>query len=326
MKLAPRTYVADIQPQTQIRQVFRVLDKQHRANRQGSMYLLLQLADRTGVISGIRWNSDQRIYESFQKGDYLQVSGGSQLHNGVLQIIIHDLEWVDASQIDLADFQSNDPALIENNWNELTSLFECLVDSDMRAVANQVFTSPKIADRLKIAPAGVKTHHASPGGLVQHLIDLTKLATFVASQYTAINKDLFLVGVLLHDLGKIDELLFEGELTYSDSGQLLGHLVQGVELVNEIASNVKQSTGHEIDAAKLLRLKHMIVSHHGLLEHGSPKVPMTIEAIALSHIDDLDAKMNAAIETIRNDRNNDSDWTAFHPVLGKKLYKPSVTQ
>jgi 3'-5' exoribonuclease len=316
--------VADIRPQSQIRQVFRVLDKQHRANRQGSMYLLLQLADKTGVISGIRWNSDQRIYDSFQKGDFLSVSGASQLHNGLLQLIVHDLEWVDASQIDPADFLANDPEMIERNWQTLQELFSDITDPDLQQITNAIFNTASIADRLKLAPAGVKTHHAYPGGLVQHLIDLTHLAKFVAGHYPALHRDLLLSGVLVHDIGKIDELLFEGELTYSNSGQLLGHLVQGVEIVNQIAANVQQQSGKEIDPEILLRLKHMIVSHHGLLEHGSPKVPMTMEAIALSHIDDLDAKLNAAAETIRADRNSDSPWTAFLPVLGKKLFKPSL--
>ncbi len=246
LKQLTRTYVADIQPQSQIRQVFRVLDKQHRANRQGSMYLLMQLADKTGVISGIRWNSDQRIYESFQKGDYLNVSGGAQLHNGVMQIIVHDFQWVDASQIDPADFQNNDPALIENNWMRLRDLYAQVQDQELSKIADAIFQTPNIANRLKIAPAGVKTHHASPGGLVQHLIDLFQLAAAVADRYPALNRDMLYLGVLLHDLGKIDELLFEGELTYSDSGQLLGHLVQGIEILNSLAQSIQQATNTAI--------------------------------------------------------------------------------
>jgi 3'-5' exoribonuclease len=301
-----------------------VLDKQHRANRQGSMYLLLQLADKTGVISGIRWNSDQRLYESFQKGDYLSITGGAQLHNGVLQIIVNDLHFIDESQIDAGDFSANDPAQIEKNWQQLRSLLDDISDIELRALVTAAFAMPTIADRLKLAPAGIKTHHAYPGGLVQHLIDLTHLGNAVAAQYASLNRDLLLLGILLHDIGKIEELLFEGELAYSDSGQLLGHLVQGVEILNAISDEAERLTGKKIDARKLLRLKHMIVSHHGSLEHGSPKVPMTLEAIALAHIDDLDAKMNAATELMRADRNSDSDWTTFHPVLGKKLYKPSL--
>ena len=324
MSVSPRTPVVDIQPQTQVDQVFRVLDKQHRSNRQGGLYLLLQMGDRTGMISGLRWNSSERLYESIRKGDYVHISGGAQLHNGMMQIIIHVLQVVDAAEVDAEDFEAHDSRQIAAQWSQLGELLESVADPDLRAVVDAVLLSPTIAGRLQIAPAGVKTHHAYPGGLVRHLIDLLQLADFVATRYPAVHRELLLVGVLLHDLGKIDELAYEGELSYTDAGQLIGHLVQGVELLTRVADDAAEHLGRPVDANLLLRLKHMIVSHHGQLEHGSPKLPMTLEAIALAHLDDLDAKLNAAAETIRGDRNTDSPWTAYHPVLGKKLYKPSL--
>ena len=133
-----------------------------------------------------------------------------------------------------------------------------------------------------------------------------------------------MVGVFLHDLGKLDELAFDAELSYTDSGQLLGHLVQGCVELEMRAERVAKETGTPIAPDVLWRLQHMVVSHHGQLEHGSPKVPMTIEAIVLAHIDNLDAKVNTATELIQSDRNSDSDWTAYNPAMGRKLYKPSA--
>ena len=323
MATLARIPVSEIQPHTQVSQTFRVLDKQHRANRQGNMYLLMQLSDRTGVISAMRWNSDQRLYDSFQKGDYINIDGAAQLHNGNMQIIVNDLEWVDQSKVNLKDFENNDPAKIEDNWNSLRRSLDSIEDPDLKAIGNAIFDIPYISERYKLAPAGIKTHHAFPGGLVVHVLQLIKLSEFVATLYPNINRDILLVGVLLHDIGKIEELLFDGELGYSDSGQLLGHLVQGVAILDNLIDHVEAETKQTIDPEAILRLKHIIVSHHGLLEHGSPKVPMTLEAIAFAQLDDMDAKLNAAMETMRADRNTDSPWTNYHPTLGRKLYKPS---
>ncbi len=135
---------------------------------------------------------------------------------------------------------------------------------------------------------------------------------------------MLLVGVFLHDLGKLDELSFDGELSYSDPGQLLGHLVQGIVELDRRAAQIEKESGHSIPQPTLWRLQHMIASHHGQLDHGSPKIPMTIEAIVLAYIDDMDAKVNQASELIEADRNTDSEWTAFHPAMGRKLYKPSA--
>lgn len=324
MKSLSRCFISDIQPQSQVRQVFRVLDKQHRANRQGNMYLLLQLSDKTGVISGIRWNSDQRLYDSFQKGDFLNVSGAAQLHNGIMQIIVNDFDWIDASQINLDDFEVNNPEQIDKTWSELQTMMGSLEDPDLAAIAEMVFSTPSIADRLKIAPAGIKTHHAYPGGLAHHIHDLLLLSDFVASQYPSLHRDILLLGVLLHDIGKIEELQYGDELGYSDAGQLLGHLVQGIEILSHLVQAVESKTQRTLNPEYVLRLKHIIASHHGTLEHGSPKVPMTLEAIVFSHLDDMDAKLNAATEMIRGDRNTDSPWTAFQPTLGRKVFKPSM--
>lgn len=318
-----RQFINTIQPQTSIDEVFRVTDKQHRANRQGNMYLLLQLSDRTGTISGMRWNADARIYESFQKGDFLRIQGAAQLHNGQLQLIVNQLQLVDPQELNPEDFDQLDRGHVEELWTELGEMIGSFQNEQLKSIGEAFYRDPHIERLFKIAPAGVKAHHAHPGGLLAHVSEMMKLAELISTRYQHINRDLLVLGAMLHDIGKLEELSFEGELTYSDPGQLIGHLVQGVQMLDRKVAEVEQQRGTPLDKQLVWRLQHLIVSHHGQLEHGSPRVPMTLEAIVLHHIDDMDAKVNAATEYIRADRNNDSPWTAFNPTLGRKLYKPS---
>lgn len=319
-----RQFVNQIQPRDSVDEIFRVADKQLRANRQGNDYILLQLNDRTGQISGLRWNANQHQYESFQRGHFLRIIGTAQLHNGNLQIIVQDFELVPDEVVNLADFSANDPQEIESHWLELSGRLRGLQNPHLRRLGESYLNDANLVARLRRAPAGIKTHHAYEGGLLRHLVDLMRLATAVAPAYPQLDAEMLLMGVFLHDLGKLDELSYDGDLTYTDPGQLIGHLVQGVVDLERRAAALEQSPAGAIPPEILWRLSHMIVSHHGCLEHGSPKVPMTLEAIVLHYLDDMDAKINAATEIMRADRNSDSRWTSFQAVLGRKLYKPSM--
>ncbi len=319
-----RQFIADLQARDSVDEIYRVSDKQVRSNRQGNDYLLLQLMDRTGQVSGLRWNAGQSIYETFQKGDFLRVLGTTQLHNGLLQLIIQDFETVHPSKVDHDDFSKSDPGEIEHLLAELKGKLLGVKQPHLRRLVAAYMADEQLLDKLRRAPAGIKTHHAYEGGLLRHVVDLMRIAESVAPHYAQLDVEMLLVGVFLHDLGKLAELTYDGELSYSDPGQLLGHLVQGTIELERRAMQVMRETGQAIPDEVLWRLQHMIVSHHGQLDHGSPKVPMTIEAIVLHYIDDMDAKVNAATELIESDRNTDSLWTAFHPVMGRKLYKPSV--
>lgn len=319
-----RQFIADLQARDSVDEIYRVADKQVRSNRQGNDYLLLQLMDRSGQISGLRWNAGQSLYESFQKGDFLRVVGTTQLHNGVMQIIVQDFEAVPADKVNGADFAKTSPEEIDDLLEELKQRLSNLSDPHLQRIANCYLGDQLLIGKLRRAPAGIKTHHAYEGGLLRHVLDLLRIAEVVAPFYPQLDRDILLVGIFLHDIGKIEELSFEGDMTYSDPGQLLGHLVQGIVDLDRRVQKVTAETGEPVPEQLVWRLQHMIASHHGQLEHGSPKVPMTLEAIVLAHLDEMDAKVNQAIELIEVDRNTDSDWTAFHPGFGRKLYKPSA--
>jgi 3'-5' exoribonuclease len=318
----PKLFVSDIQPQMQVDETFRIADRQLRANRQGNLYLLLQLQDRTGIISGMRWNADEKMAERFGKGSFVRVQGASQLHNGMLQLILNQLALVTEDSINPEDFDSGNRVDVDRLWVRLGELIQTLTGDCARLTAMEFYQDSEIERLLRLAPAGIKTHHAYPGGLLQHVVSLMELADGIASHYETLDRDVLIVGAMLHDIGKLEELVFEGELSYSDSGQLLGHLVQGIQLLDQKIAQML-SRGIQIDRDFVLRVQHIIVSHHGYLEHGSPKVPMTLEAIVFHYLDEMDAKLNAAQAIIDSDRTRDA-WTAFNPTLGRKILKPAT--
>jgi 3'-5' exoribonuclease len=304
----------------QVDDVFRVADRQIRANRQGNLYLLLQLQDRTGVISGMKWNADEKMADRFNRGHYVRIQGASQLHNGLLQLIVNQIQVVDEDSIQVEDFDTADRVDVDVLWSKLVAMVDSMKDPTLSQITKAFLQDEEIKRRLCIAPAGIKAHHAYPGGLLEHVVSLMELADRTAVHYSILDRDMIVAGAMLHDIGKLEELLFDGELAYSDAGQLVGHLVQGVQLLDKKVAMI-EATGVVMDRDRIMRLQHIIVSHHGSLEHGSPKVAMTLEALAFHYLDEMDAKLNSALAMIQADRTKDS-WTPFNPTLGRKILKP----
>jgi 3'-5' exoribonuclease len=196
-----------------------------------------------------------------------------------------------------------------------------LSNPHLRALAECFLIDDAFMGKFTKAPAGIKNHHAYQGGLLEHVVTMLTAADRIADLYPEIDRDLLLAGIFLHDIGKVDELSYDRAFGYTDEGQLLGHLVMGVEMLRDKAQRASDLTGEPFPLELLLRLKHMIVSHHGTYEFGSPKVPMTPEAIALHHLDNLDAKIHLFTREIRDDPSRESSWTPFHTNLGRRLFK-----
>ncbi len=320
-----RRFINQLSEREDIDDVFLASDKQLRPNRNGNLYLQLRLSDRTGTVNAMMWNANDRIYQSFQNGDYVHIQGTSQFYNGNLQIILTQIDAAEPGNIDEVDFvhlseQSRDKLL-----QRLAELLRSVENLDLKNLAECFLIDNEFMGRFSKAPAGVKHHHAYPGGLLQHVVDLMETTQLIAPRYPQLNPDLLLMGAFLHDIGKVDELISDQGLAYSDEGQLVGHLVQGVTILEKKIQETERMTDEEFPASLSVQLKHMIVSHHGKLEFGSPKVPMTMEALALHYLDDLDAKLHSFEQLIREDVNIDSDWTTYHPHLGRKLYKTIET-
>jgi 3'-5' exoribonuclease len=316
-------FISQLGEQEKIDQVFLVSEKQLRTNRNGNLYLQVRLSDRTGSLTGMLWNANDATYKSFNNGDFLRSQGAVQVHNGALQVILNRIERVDPNSVDEADFITIADQEIAGLTTKLAGMLRGMKNYHLRNLAECFLSDETFMAKFTAAPAGVKNHHAYKGGLLQHVVQLMQLCASVSPHYPGLDPDLLTIGALLHDAGKIEELTYQRDLGYSDAGQLIGHVVIGVILLEEKLRQVKELSKEDFPQELALRLKHMIVSHQGQYEYGSPKLPMTLEAIALAYLDDLDAKMHSIGQLIRDDANTDSPWTPYYASLQRKFYKGS---
>lgn len=306
-------------------QIFLASEKQLRPNRNGNLYLQLELSDRSGVISARMWNASEQDYRNFENGDYVRVEGTTQLFQGTIQLIATTIRKAPKSDVNPDDFMILGSKEIDQLVTRLTTHLRKLRDPHLLNLAECFLVDDEFMRKFSRAPAGVKNHHAYVGGLIEHVVNLMELVTRVAPLYPSLNADLLLMGAFLHDAGKVDELTYDRDFAYSDEGQLIGHLVIAVGMLDKKLREVERLAGESVPEELVLRIKHMIVSHHGQYEYGSPKLPMTLEAVALHQLDNLDAKMHSFDQLIRDDPNVDSGWTSFHHNLGRKLFKGGKT-
>jgi 3'-5' exoribonuclease len=305
-------------------EVYLVSEKQLRANRNGNLYIQVELRDRTGAISGRLWNAGEHLFRSFDEGDFLQIKGKVQLFQGSLQVILSHLDRIDSAKVELADFLPHTEHDVSKLLERLRAVLLKMSNPHLRALIECFLMDEGFVTDFCKVPAGVRNHHAYLGGLLEHVVQLLDVADKVLPLYPELDRDLLLTGIFLHDVGKVRELSYGRVFSYTDEGQLIGHLIIGVEMLNEKAVKVRDLTGEPFPAELLLRLKHMILSHHGTYEFGSPKLPMTPEAIALHFLDNFDAKVHSFTRDIRGDRNQESAWTPFNQSLQRRLFKGSV--
>ncbi len=316
-----RRYISQLGNQETINEVFVANGKQLRPNRSGNLYLQMELSDRTGSIGARMWNAHETLYKSFENGDYVHVEGTTQIYQGAVQMIVTRLHKIDPGEVNPDDFTPQPAKEAEKLLMRLSEMVRGMNDPSLRNLAECFLFDEAFMSKLMMAPAGTKHHHAYHGGLLSHIVGLMEVALRVASCYAQIDRDLLLMGAFLHDLGKIDEMNYQHGLTYSDEGQLIGHLVMAVSILDAKAAEAEKLSGEAIPPETLLRLKHMIISHHGEYEFGSPKLPMTLEAVALYCLDNLDAKINSFYQLMKEDPNVDSPWTVYQANLDRKLFK-----
>ena len=268
---------------------FLLLHKQQRTSKTNKPYLCLTLCDKTGQIEGRVWEvSDPRIARDANRGDIVKVRGSVSRFDDRLQVKVDQLRRANAGEADKTDLMPATTFDVDTMWRELLGFVESFTEPDLKRLLTALLADPAIAQAYREAPAARQLHHAWLGGLLEHVISLLRLADRVAPNYPILHRDLLLTGVILHDIGKVRELAWEIGFEYTVEGQLLGHIHMGAELVER---TIESLPGFP-DRLKTLVI-HMILSHHGKLEFGSPKLPMIPEALVLSFVDDLDAKMQA---------------------------------
>lgn len=320
-EIMTRRFVNQFGHQETVDQIFRASQKQLRPNRNGNLYLQVELSDRSGSIMARMWNATDADYRSFEDGDFVQVEGSTQIYQGAIQFIATSICRAREEEVEFADFMPLAPQEIDRLAGSLAELLRTVSDPHLRNLAECFLTDEDFMARFARCPAGVKNHHAYPGGLLEHVVNLMEVISRIADCYPALDQDLLLVGALIHDMGKLQELQYERSFAYTDEGQLLGHVVIGMGMLEQKIREAERLSGEEFPTETALRLKHMLISHHGEYEYGSPKLPMTLEAVALHHLDNLDAKIHSFQQLMRDDANVDSPWTAYHQSLSRKLYK-----
>ena len=314
-------FVNQLADQEAVNEVYVATGKQLRPNRNGNLYLQFELFDRTGRITARLWNAGDAVYQSFENGDYVRVEGTSQLFQGAMQLIATKLTKVEPDEVNSEDFVMLPSVAVDKLTARIRELLQTVSDPGLSTLAECYLMDEPLMEKVCIAPAGLKTHHAYPGGLLEHVVTLMDVASRIAPCYPMIDRDLLIVGAFVHDMSKVEELDYDREIGYTDEGQLIGHLVMGVRVLEDKAEEAAKLGGEPVDPEKLLRLKHIVISHHGQYDYGSPKLPMTLEAVALAFLDNLDAKISQFYQHIQDDPNHQSSWTVYNPNLQRKLFK-----
>jgi 3'-5' exoribonuclease len=317
----PRRYVNQLSDGESVEEIFLLADKQLRANRNANLYLLAHLRDRTGMINGLMWNMTEAQCAPLNAGGFVKVKGKVQLYQGAMQMILAHIQPVPAEGLDPADFHATTSGNVEKMLTRLKELLLAIEEPHLRTLMECFLADEAIMRDFAIAPAGIKAHHAYHGGLLEHVLNILETADRIEDLYPKVDFDLLRAGIFLHDLGKIREMGYGTTFSYTDEGQLLGHLTIAIEMLDEKVADVARLLGEPFPKELGLRLKHMILSHHGTYEFGSPRLPMTPEAIALHHLDNLDAKVHEFTRSIQDDPNSGSNWTPYSPRLDRKLFK-----
>ena len=309
-------YISDLQPDQMATGVFLVAAKDIRQKKSGDPFLSLILADKTGEIDAKMWDNVVEVMDSFERDAFVRVRGLPQIFQNKLQLTVHKIQPLPDSEVELGDFFPASKREAGEMFAELQAHVNAIGNPHLRALLRAFLDDPEIARRYKIAPAAKSIHHAWLSGLMEHVLSLCALAKVTAKHYADIDEDLLLTGVILHDIGKIYELSYDRSFAYTTEGQLLGHIVMAMRMVDE---KVRLVPG--FPPKLLLLVQHLIASHHGTLEFGSPKVPSFPEALLLHHLDNLDSKMETMRGLVEKDVRIAGHWTGFSPALERSALK-----
>lgn len=299
-------YIRDLKPNELATAVFLVQSKEIRQKRTGEPYLSMILSDRSGEMDSKMWDNVAEVMDTFDRDDFVKVRVLMQLYNNRSQLTVHKLRRVEDHEIDFSDFfpaSLRDPEVM---WNELRGIVNALDNEHIRALLNAFLDDPEIATRYRVAPAAKTIHHAFRSGLLEHVLSLCGLAKLAAGHYGNVDLNLLIAGCLLHDIGKIHELTYDRGFAYSAEGQLVGHIAIGFRM---LADKLRAFPQFPVQLRYLL--EHLVLSHHGRLEFGSPKIPIFPEALLLHYLDDMDSKMECMRVLIDKDPNAEGFFTGW---------------
>jgi len=314
-----KIFVEQIRERDWVDSPFLVRDKIMAMAKNGKPYMTLKLIDRTGEVEARVWDRVDDYAERFERDDFIRVQAKASVYLGKMQLVVQELERLADSDVLLADYMP----VSSRSSAEMTAEFEALVaslgDVNLRALMQAFLADSHVMERYCTAPAAKSMHHVFIGGLMEHSLAVAGLVDDIARRYPGVNRDLLLVGALLHDIGKVAELSYARTFDYTDEGKLIGHIVLGVEMVEE---KIRTIPGFPRHLAMLV--KHLLLSHHGQYEYGSPKRPKLLEAVILNFLDDLDSKINGVQAHIERESANDNPWTSYHRLYDRYFFKDSA--
>ena len=312
-------WVKDLQDRDVVEAPFLVRDKVTAMARNGKPYLTLKLMDKTGEVEGRVWDRVDEFSARFDKNDFLQVRGKASVYLNKMQLVVQDMIRLDESAVDLGDFLPVSDIAPERLQERLRQHVASIKNRHLRGLMDAFLADAEFLKRYSSAPAAKSMHHVYLGGLLEHSLAIADLVDDVSVRYPFLDRDLLLVGALLHDVGKTDELTYARSFDYSDEGKLIGHIVIGVEMVEE-----RVRTLPDFPRSLVVHIKHLLLSHHGQYDFGSPKRPKTLEAIALNFLDDLDSKMNGIRSLMAKEEHVEGPWTGYQRMYDRYFFKGGI--
>lgn len=303
----PKQYIADLKDRDAVDSVFMVKEKTMAMAKNGKPYMNLKFMDKSGEMDGKLWDNVDELDKTFQKGDFVQIRGTGSLYMGKMQLVAKEIKRLEEEGVDLGDFVPVSPIPLTEMQAELARVVASLTNPHLKGLMDSFLGDESFMYGYCKAPAAKGMHHVYLGGLLEHSLSVARLVDAVVPLYPDLNRDLLVVGALLHDLGKVAELSYERAFEYTDEGRLIGHISIGIEMLTE-----RIATLPDFPRELAMLLKHMLLSHHGQYDYGSPKRPKTVEATILHYLDDMDSKINGIRAHIAKETAQGNRWTSHH--------------
>jgi 3'-5' exoribonuclease len=315
-KMDKHIFVTDLKEGDRFTELFLIKNVKLGETRAGKPYLVLSVMDKSGDVSGPVWDNVPAMQKICVVGEVVELTGTVQSYRDMVQLRIDSIKQIPQAGIDLTHFYPASPRSIGEMTDELQILVRSVTNPFLKKLLSHFFEKSDWWPGFRDAPAAKGIHHAYIGGLLEHSLSVARIAEFLATHYAGVDRSLLIAGALLHDIGKLEELKMEnGVVEYTVQGRLKGHLVIGSEMIGTAAAKIRDFPGELLE-----QLQHLILSHHGRQEFGSPAVPMTVEAFILSFLDDLDAKMNITEQLRRKMDDKEMSWTDYQRSLERYLY------
>lgn len=320
-----RKYVKDLAAGMVIEdEAFLISSKDLRTTSNGSLYIHCVLADKTGQLLGRVWQATEQMYSQLKEGGFHRFRGRVENYKGSLQFIVDAMMPCDTDNLDLSDFMPQTAENIDQMFERVKEILRQIRNRHVLQLVGQFVTDEPLMARFRKSPAAIQMHHAFIGGLLEHTRNVLELALLVIPRYPQVSLDLVLAGVFLHDIGKTHELSYETNFAYTNEGQLVGHIVQAAIWLDQKVKATEAGMNEPFPTDIRNALLHIILSHHGQYEFGSPKLPAMPEAVAVHYLDNLDAKLNMYLSKIEGDNDPASEWTDYVKSLDVKIFKKDV--